>query len=106
LGPETPQLDSEAVKEMEMFSAAERKASQYAPPPAVDPTMGGCCGAFFAAAVIMIFSAVAGFEAGGIPIIVTVAIFFILPILYLNSQQKRHRKAILTELELLKRKGE
>ena len=22
-------------------------ASQYAPPPAVDPTMGGCCGAFF-----------------------------------------------------------
>jgi orotate phosphoribosyltransferase len=91
---------------MEMFSAAERKASQYAPPPAVDPTMGGCCGAFFTVAVIMIFSAVAGFEAGGIPIIVTVAIVFILPILYLNSQQKRHRKAILTELELLKRKGE
>ena len=68
-------------------------ASQYAPPPAVDPTMGGCCGAFFAVAVIMIFSAVAGFEAGGIPIIVTVAIFFILPILYLNSQQKRYRKS-------------
>jgi Flp pilus assembly protein TadB len=96
-------LDSEAVKEMEMFSVAERKASQYAPPPAVDPTMGGCCGAFFAVAVIMIFSAVAGFEAGGIPIIVTVAIFFILPILYLNSQQKRYRKAILTGLELLTR---
>ena len=58
-----------------MFSVAERKASQYAPSPAVDPTMGGCCGAFFAVAVIMIFSAVAGFEVGGIPIIVTVAIF-------------------------------
>jgi hypothetical protein len=86
-------LDSEAEKEMEMFSAADRKASQYAPPPGVDPTMGGCCGAFFAVAVIMIFSAVAGFEAGGIPIIVTVAIFFILPIsiLILNKSDTAKR---------------
>ena len=88
---------------MELRIAAERKASQCAPPPMVEPHIGGCWGAFFAIAVMVVLSALTGFEPGYIPVFVTIAIFFTLPVLLFSSQERRHRKAILTELERLKK---
>ena len=98
-------MNSDDIKESELHIAAERKASQYAPPPMVEPHMGGCWGAIFAVAVMVIFSAVAGFEAGVIPVFVTVAIFFALPALYFNSKEKQYRKAIKAELDRLKKQN-
>ena len=71
------QLNAEDLKKMEMFDAAERKASQYAPPAIFGPTMGGFLSAFFAAIVIVAYSTVAGFEVDGVPLLVTTVIFFI-----------------------------
>lgn len=59
-------------------------------------------GAAVAFAVIFVFSLVAGLEVGAIPVVATLAIFFVSSALYLNSQEKRYRKAVTTELERLK----
>ena len=96
-------MNAEDLKKMEMFDAAERKASQYAPPAIFGPTMGGCLSAFFAAIVIVVYSTVAGFEVDGVPLLVTTVIFFIASMAVLTYQEKRHRIATSKEFEILKR---
>ena len=95
-------MNAEDLKKMEMFDAAERKASQYAPPAIFGPTMGGCLSAFFAASVIVVYS-IAGLEVDGVPLLVTMVIFFIASMAFLTYQEKRHRIATMKELEILKR---
>ena len=96
-------MNPEAVSEIELRIAAERKASQHAPPPAVAPHVGGVYGAIVAVGVIALVSNLARIELGDIPILVTVAISAALPILHFSSQEKRHRKATLAEFERLKK---
>jgi hypothetical protein len=96
-------MNPEAVSEIELRIAAESKASQYAPPPMVEPYVGGIWGTLFAVGVIALVSNLSRIELGDIPILVTVAISAALPTLHFSSQAKRHRKATLAEFERLKK---
>ena len=98
-------MSSKSSKETELRIAAQRKAYTYAPPPIVEPVIGGIWGSLFAVGAIAILSNLVGIEPGGTPMLVMIAVLALLPMLYFGYQKWRHQRAASDEFERLKKES-
>jgi hypothetical protein len=90
---------------LDEVETAEQRASQYTPRPAYEPVHAGAVGVLVVALVLAAYIGIAAIVSNRvlIPAGATLAMGFVLPYLYFHGKQRRHKSAVLHELQLVRR---
>jgi hypothetical protein len=88
---------------LDEVETAEQRASLYAPSPAYEPAHAGAVGVLAVALVLATFMGIAAIAPALLAAGATLAVGFALPYLYVRGQQRRHARAVLNELQCVRR---